>query len=50
MLLRTEYDAAAAGRRILAAGSPDERSTNAALVEPIAPEVITRLFEDRASS
>src|ERR1700709_1240632 len=46
---QTDYDAAAAGRRILDGGWPDERSTGAALIEPIAPEVITRLFEDRAS-
>jgi predicted phosphodiesterase len=47
-LRRTAYDAAGAGRRILAAGWPDERSTAAALIDPIAPEVITELFEGRA--
>jgi predicted phosphodiesterase len=46
---QTEYDAAATGRRMLDGGWPDARSTGAALIEPIAPEVITRLFEDRAS-
>jgi hypothetical protein len=46
-LRKTAYDAAAAGARILAAGWPDERSFGAALTDPAAPEVITRLFEDR---
>jgi predicted phosphodiesterase len=48
-LRRTEYDAAGAGRRMLDGGWPDERSTGAALLDPIDPAVITRLFEDRAS-
>jgi hypothetical protein len=47
-LRRTAYDAAGAGARILAAGWPDERSTAAALIEPVAAEVITELFEERA--
>jgi predicted phosphodiesterase len=49
-LCRTEYDAAAAGRRMLDAGWPDNRSVGAALVEPLAPDVITRLFEERATA
>jgi predicted phosphodiesterase len=49
-LCRTEYDAAAAGRRMLDAGWPDDRSVGAALVEPLAPDVITRLFEERATA
>ena len=47
-LRRTPYDAAAAGARILAAGWPDERSVNAALVEPVEALVVTRIFEDLA--
>jgi predicted phosphodiesterase len=47
-LRRTVYDAAGAGRRILAAGWPDERSVRAALVEPVEPIVVTRIFEDIA--
>jgi diadenosine tetraphosphatase ApaH/serine/threonine PP2A family protein phosphatase len=43
---QTPYDAAAAGRRILAAGWPDERSVGAALIEPVEPMVVTRIFED----
>jgi predicted phosphodiesterase len=46
-LRQTPYDAAGAGARILAAGWPDEQSTAAALTEPLAAMVITRLFEDR---
>ena len=34
-LRRTAYDAAAAGRRMLEAGWPDERSIGAALIEPV---------------
>jgi predicted phosphodiesterase len=48
-LRRTVYDAAAAGARILAAGWPDERSVNAALVEPVEPTVVTRIFEELAA-
>ena len=47
---QTRYDAAAAGRRMLDAGWPDDRSVGAALLEPIAPDVITRLFEERATA
>jgi predicted phosphodiesterase len=47
-LRSTPYDAAGAGRRMLAAGWPDERSTGAALLDPLEPMVITRLFEERA--
>ena len=41
------YDAAGAGTRMLAAGWPDERSSRAALIEPVEPIVITRIFEER---
>jgi predicted phosphodiesterase len=44
-LRRTPYDAAGAGARILAAGWPDERSVAAALVDPVEPIVVTRIFE-----
>jgi predicted phosphodiesterase len=47
-LRRTEYDAAAAGARILAAGWPDERSVGGALTDPVEPMVVTRIFEDLA--
>jgi putative phosphoesterase len=46
-LRSTVYDHAGAGARILASGWPDERSFGAALTDPLEPEVITRLFEDR---
>ena len=49
-LRQTAYDAAAAGARMLAAGWPDERSVRAALVEPVEPMVVTRIFEDLAAS
>jgi hypothetical protein len=39
----------AAGRRMLAAGWPDERSIGAALVEPVDAIFVTRLFEDLAA-
>jgi putative phosphoesterase len=43
---QTAYDAAAAGRRILeVARWPDERSVGAALIEPVEPMVVTRIFE-----
>ena len=48
-LLETEYDAAGAGARILAAGWPDERSFGAALIQPLEASVITQLFETRAT-
>jgi predicted phosphodiesterase len=47
-LRQTTYDAAGAGRRILDAGWPDAQSTAAALTEPVAPLVVTELFEARA--
>jgi predicted phosphodiesterase len=46
-LRQTAYDHVGAGTRILAAGWPDERSTRAALVEPMEPILITRIFEER---
>ena len=49
-LQRTPYDAAGAGRRMLAAGWPDARSIEAALIAPIEPIVVTRMFEDLASA
>jgi putative phosphoesterase len=47
-LRATAYDAAATGRRMLAAGWPDELSVNAALIDPLEPIVVTRMFEERA--
>jgi predicted phosphodiesterase len=44
-LRRTEYDGAAAGRRMLAAGWPDQRSIDASLIDPVDPMLVTRLFE-----
>jgi predicted phosphodiesterase len=44
-LRRTEYDGAAAGRRMLAAGWPDERSIAGGLIEPVEPMFVTKLFE-----
>ena len=44
-LRRTAYDGAAAGRRMLAAGWPDQRSIDGALIDPVDPMFITRLFE-----
>jgi predicted phosphodiesterase len=45
-LRQTAYDAARAGARMLGEGGwPDERSINAALVEPVEPMVVTRIFE-----
>jgi predicted phosphodiesterase len=44
-LRRTEYDAPAAGRRMLAAW-PDARSLNASLVEPVPAIEVTQFFED----
>jgi predicted phosphodiesterase len=48
-LRRTAYDAVGAGQRMLAAGWPDTESLTAALIEPVEPMVVTRLFEDLAS-
>jgi predicted phosphodiesterase len=47
-LRRTPYDAARAGARMLEAGWPDERSLRAALIEPIEPLLVTRIFEGLA--
>jgi putative phosphoesterase len=44
-LRRTEYDGAAAGRRMLAAGWPDEGSIEAGLIDPVDPMFVTKLFE-----
>jgi predicted phosphodiesterase len=44
-LRRTAYDGVAAGRRMLAAGWPDERSIAGALIEPVDPIFVTNLFE-----
>jgi hypothetical protein len=49
-LRRTVFDAAAAGARMLAAGWPDERSINAALVDPVDPMVVTEIFESMAEA
>jgi predicted phosphodiesterase len=49
-LRQTAYDAAGAGARILDAGWPDERSVNAALIDPLEAIVITRIFEEMASN
>lgn len=45
-LRQTAYAAAATGARCLADGWPDERSVNAALIDPVEPIVVTRIFED----
>ena len=47
-LRSTEYDAAGAGRRMLEAGWPDERSLTASLIDPVPAIEITRFFESRA--
>jgi predicted phosphodiesterase len=44
-LRQTPYDGAAAGRRMLAAGWPDHRSLDGALIEPVDPMFVTKLFE-----
>jgi predicted phosphodiesterase len=44
-LRRTVYDGAAAGRRMLASGWPDQRSIDAGLIDPVDPMVVTKLFE-----
>ena len=44
-LRRTAYDGAAAGRRMLAAGWPDQRSIDGGLIDPVDPMIVTRLFE-----
>ncbi len=45
-LLSTDYDAGAAGARILASGWPDEESIRAALIEPLDPDTVTAYFEE----
>jgi diadenosine tetraphosphatase ApaH/serine/threonine PP2A family protein phosphatase len=47
-LRRTPYDAADAGARMLDAGWPDRDSIGAALIDPVDPIVVTRIFEERA--
>ena len=47
-LRHTAYDSAHAGARMLEAGWPDERSVRGALVEPIEPIIVTRIFEELA--
>jgi putative phosphoesterase len=47
---QTQYDAVAAGSRMLSAGWPDERSVGGALIEPVEPALITELFEQVARS
>jgi predicted phosphodiesterase len=47
-LRSTAYNAVATGERMLAAGWPDEQSIRAALIEPVEPSVVTRIFEERA--
>ncbi|MEO9175587.1 MAG: metallophosphoesterase family protein [Gaiellales bacterium] len=49
-LRRTAYDAVGAGRRMLAARWPDEHSVGAALIDPLEPIVVTRIFEERATA
>ena len=49
-LRRTPYDNVRSGHRMLEAGWPDERSVTAALIDPIDPIVVTRIFEDIAAS
>jgi predicted phosphodiesterase len=44
-LRHTAYDGAAAGRRMLDAGWPDQDSINAALINPVDPMFVTKLFE-----
>ena len=48
-LRQTAYDSVAAGRRMLEVW-PDARSLNASLVDPVAPSVVTEIFEARAES
>jgi predicted phosphodiesterase len=44
-LRHTEYDGAAAGRRMLQAGWPDRDSIDGGLIDPVDPMVVTKLFE-----
>lgn len=45
-LRHTAYDAAGAGTRFLANEWPDQESVRAALIDPVEPFVITRIFEN----
>jgi predicted phosphodiesterase len=45
VLHSTAYDGPGAGRRMLAAGWPDQRSIDAALIDPVDPMAVTKLFE-----
>ena len=47
-LRSTDYDSQGAGRRMLEAGWPDERSISASLIDPIPAIEITTLFEGAA--
>ncbi|HEY4997135.1 MAG TPA: metallophosphoesterase family protein [Solirubrobacteraceae bacterium] len=49
-LRKTAYGAAEAGARMLAAGWPDERSVEGALIEPVAASIVTRIFEDSVTA
>jgi predicted phosphodiesterase len=44
-LRSTAYDGAAAGRRMLTAGWPDQRSIDGGLIDPVDPMFVTKLFE-----
>jgi diadenosine tetraphosphatase ApaH/serine/threonine PP2A family protein phosphatase len=43
-LRHTAYDGAAAGRRLLAAGWPDQDSIDGGLINPVDPMFVTKLF------
>jgi predicted phosphodiesterase len=47
-LRRTEYDSAGAGGRMQDACDPAADSVRAALIEPVDPDVVARMFEERA--
>lgn len=49
-LLSTTYDAEAAGRRMLDAGWPDQRSLDASLIAPVDPIEVTTFFEELAAA
>jgi putative phosphoesterase len=49
-LRRTAYEGAAAGRRMLAAGWPDQRSIDGGLIDPVDPMFVTKLFEGLATN
>ncbi len=44
-LRHTVYDGAAAGRRMLGAGWPDQDSIDGGLIDPVDPMFVTKLFE-----